>query len=412
MKNCMRRLLKKSMQNNKEWQAAFTVIKQLEDAGFEAVVVGGAVRDALLGRTVHDVDVATSAMPFEVKGIFTRTVDIGIQHGTVLVIVPEAPVEVTTFRTDGDYIDHRRPEAVQFVRSLKEDLKRRDFTMNAIAMRRDGSFVDYYGGREDIEACVIRAVGKAQARFAEDALRMLRAVRFAAQLSFTIEESTMQAMRAQAADIEWIAKERVKAEFDKLWVGKDVLNGLLKLEESGLAEHLPGTFEAAQWKGFNTEDAQVGWAYFALVQGENWTEILRNYRLSNKEQAFIKSVLAAFKALKTGWTKMDYFTYSEAELDAALYFATLQKLSVDVTQDKIRIEQSSLPIRSRNELVVNGLDLQNWSGQKRGPWLKEALQVILEAVVAGEVENERQAIKGWFERFYKEGSYLNCIPKK
>ena len=412
MKNCMRRLLKKSMQNNKEWQAAFTVIKQLEDAGFEAVVVGGAVRDALLGRTVHDVDVATSAMPFEVKGIFTRTVDIGIQHGTVLVIVPEAPVEVTTFRTDGDYIDHRRPEAVQFVRSLKEDLKRRDFTMNAIAMRRDGSFVDYYGGREDIEACVIRAVGKAQARFAEDALRMLRAVRFAAQLSFTIEESTMQAMRAQAADIEWIAKERVKAEFDKLWVGKDVLNGLLKLEESGLAEHLPGTFEAAQWKGFNTEDAQVGWAYFALVQGENWTEILRNYRLSNKEQAFIKSVLAAFKALKTGWTKMDYFTYSEAELDAALYFATLQKLSVDVTQDKIRIEQSSLPIRSRNELVVNGLDLQNWSGQKRGPWLKEALQVILEAVVAGEVENERQAIQGWFERFYKEGSYLNCIPKK
>lgn len=400
------------MQNNKEWQAAFTVIKQLEDAGFEAVVVGGAVRDALLGRTVHDVDVATSAMPFEVKGIFTRTVDIGIQHGTVLVIVPEAPVEVTTFRTDGDYIDHRRPEAVQFVRSLKEDLKRRDFTMNAIAMRRDGSFVDYYGGREDIEACVIRAVGKAQARFAEDALRMLRAVRFAAQLSFTIEESTMQAMRAQAADIEWIAKERVKAEFDKLWVGKDVLNGLLKLEESGLAEHLPGTFEAAQWKGFNTEDAQVGWAYFALVQGENWTEILRNYRLSNKEQAFIKSVLAAFKALKTGWTKMDYFTYSEAELDAALYFATLQKLSVDVTQDKIRIEQSSLPIRSRNELVVNGLDLQNWSGQKRGPWLKEALQVILEAVVAGEVENERQAIKGWFERFYKEGLYLNCIPKK
>lgn len=403
MKNCMRRLLKKSMQNNKEWQAAFTVIKQLEDAGFEAVVVGGAVRDALLGRTVHDVDVATSAMPFEVKGIFTRTVDIGIQHGTVLVIVPEAPVEVTTFRTDGDYIDHRRPEAVQFVRSLKEDLKRRDFTMNAIAMRRDGSFVDYYGGREDIEACVIRAVGKAQARFAEDALRMLRAVRFAAQLSFTIEKSTMQAMRAQAADIEWIAKERVKAEFDKLWVGKDVLNGLLKLEESGLAEHLPGTFEAAQWKGFNTEDAQVGWAYFALVQGENWTEILHNYRLSNKEQAFIKSVLAAFKALKTGWTKMDYFTYSEAELDAALYFATLQELPVDVTQDKIRIEQSSLPIRSRNELVVNGLDLQNWSGQKRGPWLKEALQAMLEAVVAGEVENERQAIRGWFERFYKEG---------
>ena len=401
MKNCMRKLLKKSMQNNKEWQAAFTVITQLENAGFEAVVVGGAVRDALLGRTVHDVDVATSAMPFEVKEIFTRTVDIGIQHGTVLVIVPEAPVEVTTFRTDGEYIDHRRPEAVQFVRSLEEDLKRRDFTMNAIAMRRDGSFVDYFGGREDIEACVIRAVGEAQARFAEDALRMLRAVRFAAQLNFTIEEGTMQAMRVQAADIEWIAKERIKAEFDKLWVGKNVYNGLLKLEESGLGKHLPGTFAAAQWQGFTTPNAQVGWAYFAFAQGENWMEVLRSYRLSNKEQAFIKAVLAAFEALKTGWTKMDYFTYSEGELDAALYFAKLQQLYVDVTQDMIRTEQASLTIRTRNELVVNGLDLQNWSGQKRGPWLKEAIQAMLEAVVKGEVENNRHAIKSWFEQFHK-----------
>ncbi|MFJ7951321.1 CCA tRNA nucleotidyltransferase [Lysinibacillus sp. NPDC096418] len=390
------------MQNNNEWQAAFTVIKQLEDAGFEAVVVGGAVRDALLGRAVHDVDVATSAMPSEVKEIFTRTIDIGIQHGTVLVLVPEAPVEVTTYRTDGDYTDHRRPEAVQFVRSLAEDLKRRDFTMNAIAMRSDGSFVDYYGGQEDIEACVIRAVGEAQARFAEDALRMLRAVRFSAQLSFTIEPTTMQAMREQAADIEWIAKERVKAEFDKLWVGKNVYNGMLKLQESGLAAHLTGEFEAEQWQGFSTQDAQVGWAYFSLLQGENWSEVLRSYRLSNKETSFVKAVLAAFEALKVGWNKMDYFSYSEVELDAALDFAKLQKFQVEVTQDAIRAAQTNLPIRTRNELVVNGLDLQKWSGQKRGPWLKEALQTMLEVVVAGEVANSREDIQAWFERFYEE----------
>ena len=400
MKLCTRRLLKKSMQNNNEWQAAFTVIEQLENAGYEAVVVGGAVRDALLGREVHDVDVATSAMPSEVKEIFNRTIDIGIQHGTVLVIVPEAPVEVTTYRTDGEYTDHRRPEVVQFVRSLAEDLKRRDFTMNAIAMRRDGSFVDYYGGREDIEACVIRAVGEAQARFAEDALRMLRAVRFSAQLSFTIEPATMRAMREQAADIEWIAKERIKAEFDKLLVGKDVYNGMLKLQESGLAAHLTGEFKAEPWQGFCTQNVQVGWAYFALLQGENWSEVLRSYRLSNKENSFVKAVLAAFEALKAGWTKMDYFTYSEVELAAALDFAKLQKLQVEVTQDIIREAQASLPIRTRNELVVNGLDLQKWSGQKRGPWLKEALQAMLEEVVAGEIENERQDIKAWFEDWY------------
>lgn len=175
------------MQNTKEWQAAFTVIEQLEEAGFEAVVVGGAVRDAILHRPAHDVDVATNALPQEVKTVFNRTVDIGIQHGTVLVIVPEGPVEVTTYRTDGEYTDHRRPEEVHFVRSLKEDLQRRDFTMNAIAMRKDGSFVDFYGGQRDIKAGVIRAVGEAKVRFAEDALRMLRAVRFSAQLGFRLK---------------------------------------------------------------------------------------------------------------------------------------------------------------------------------------------------------------------------------
>ncbi|CAM5206923.1 CCA-adding enzyme [Lysinibacillus sphaericus] len=186
------------MQNIKEWQAAFTVIEQLEEAGFEAVVVGGAVRDAILNRPAHDVDVATNALPQEVKTVFNRTVDIGIQHGTILVIVPEGPVEVTTYRTDGEYTDHRRPEEVHFVRSLKEDLQRRDFTMNAIAMRRDGSFVDFYGGQRDIEASVIRAVGEAKVRFAEDALRMLRAVRFSAQLGFSIEASSFTLVVAVA----------------------------------------------------------------------------------------------------------------------------------------------------------------------------------------------------------------------
>jgi len=147
------------MQNNKEWQTAYSVIEQLEQAGFEAVIVGGAVRDALLNRPAHDVDVATNALPEEVKLVFQRTVDIGIQHGTVLVIVPAGPVEVTTYRTDGEYTDHRRPDKVQFVRSLQDDLQRRDFTMNAIAMRRDGTFVDFYGGRQDIDLRIIRAVG-------------------------------------------------------------------------------------------------------------------------------------------------------------------------------------------------------------------------------------------------------------
>ncbi len=330
------------MQNNKEWQAAFFVIEQLEEAGFEAVVVGGAVRDALLDRPVHDVDVATNALPEEVKAVFKRTVDIGIQHGTVLVIVPAAPVEVTTYRTDGEYTDHRRPEAVHFVRSLKEDLQRRDFTMNAIAMRRDGSLVDYYGGQQDIEARVIRAVGEAQVRFAEDALRMLRAVRFSAQLGFSIEETTLQAMQAKAADIAFIAKERLKAELDKLWVGKDVYNGIKKLQESDLAVFLTGDFHAENWRGFCVQNKLFGWAYFALSQGEKWPDVLRCYRLSNKEMAFVKSALAAFHAFESGWTNLDYFTFREEELEAARYFAEFRQLDVPMPQESIQEAQAKL----------------------------------------------------------------------
>jgi len=387
------------MQNTKEWQAAFTVIEQLEEAGFEAVVVGGAVRDAILHRPAHDVDVATNALPQEVKTVFNRTVDIGIQHGTVLAIVPEGPVEVTTYRTDGEYTDHRRPEEVHFVRSLKEDLQRRDFTMNAIAMRKDGSFVDFYGGQRDIKAGVIRAVGEAKVRFAEDALRMLRAVRFSAQLGFSIEAATLQAMQEKAPDIAWVAKERMKAELDKLWIGKDVYNGIKKLEESGLVSYLQGDFQVDHWRGFTAENATCGWAYFALGQKENWQEVLRTYRLSNKEMAFVKAVLSALHALQNGWTSMDYFTYSLEELETAHYFAQLKEL-VTISQHSIREVQAKLPIRNRQELVVNGMDLLQWSEQKRGPWLKEALQMILTAVVNGELMNERNHIKDWFKRAY------------
>jgi len=388
------------MQNNKEWQAAYSVIEQLENAGFEAVIVGGAVRDAILGRPAHDVDVATNATPDEVKSVFNHTVDIGIQHGTVLVIDPAGSVEVTTYRTDGDYTDHRRPEEVQFVRSLKEDLKRRDFTMNAIAMRRDGSFVDFYGGRQDIEAGVIRAVGDAQKRFSEDALRMLRAVRFSAQLGFLIELETLKAMQDKADNISWIARERIKAELDKLWVGKDVFNGIRKLEESNLVNYLNGTFQAENWYEFNTQDKLLGWAYFAVLQGEHWREVLGEYRLSNKEMAFVKAVLEALKALKNGWTNMDYFLYTEQELEAACYFAELKQLDVQKPQQSIQEIQTKLPIRHKRELIVNGTDLLKWSGKKGGPWVKEALQAMLEAVVNGELQNDQQQIKNWIEHDY------------
>ncbi len=398
MKICTRRLRKEIMQNNKEWQAAYSVIEQLEQAGFEAVIVGGAVRDALLNRPAHDVDVATNALPEEVKTVFQKTVDIGIQHGTVLVIVPAGPVEVTTYRTDGEYTDHRRPQNVHFVRSLKEDLQRRDFTMNAIAMRHDGSFVDYYGGRQDIEKRVIRAVGEAEKRFAEDALRMLRAIRFSAQLDFTIEANTITAIQQRAADLRFIAKERIKAELDKLWIGQTVFGGIQKLEDCGLTAYLTGDFQASQWRNFQTKDALLGWAYFALLQGTAWREVVRDYRLSNKEMAFIKSVLTAYDDLKDGWTNRHYFNYTEQELVAAQYFAQLRQLDASIPQQSIRELQAKLPIQHKQELVVNGADLLKWSGKKGGPWVKAALEDLLIAILHHELQNDRQQIKSWLEQ--------------
>ena len=233
----------------RQWQAAKQVIRQLEEAGFEAVFVGGAVRDALLGRPGNDVDVATSAVPGEVKAVFSKTIDIGIEHGTVLVLDAEEPIEVTTYRTDGEYADHRRPDGVVFVRSLEEDLKRRDFTMNAIAMDADERIIDLYGGQQDIQQKIIRAVGNPSERFAEDALRMLRAVRFSAQLGFTIEQATLAAVKEHAAEISFVARERIAAELEKIWISKAPIAASMHLWKAASAFICRGTCQPIRKNG-------------------------------------------------------------------------------------------------------------------------------------------------------------------
>lgn len=191
------------------------ILKTLCCAGHEAYYVGGCVRDTLLGRPVHDWDITTSAKPEEIMALFDRCVPTGIAHGTVTVLLGDSQAEVTTFRTDGAYLDSRRPESVRFVSSLHEDLIRRDFTVNAMAMDADGNLIDDCGGKEDLRRRLIRCVGDAETRFSEDALRMLRALRFSAQLDFTIEEKTMQAIGKEAALCEKLSAERVRDECEK-----------------------------------------------------------------------------------------------------------------------------------------------------------------------------------------------------
>lgn len=192
------------------------IIETLTAAGYEAYAVGGCVRDCVLGRTPNDWDITTSARPEETKKLFPRTIDTGIKHGTVTVMLDKEGFEVTTYRIDGDYEDNRHPKEVTFTVNLEEDLKRRDFTINAMAYNEQSGLVDIFGGIQDIEQGVIRCVGNAEERFTEDALRMLRAVRFSAQLGYRIDEETKRAIRKLALNLQLISAERIQAELVKL----------------------------------------------------------------------------------------------------------------------------------------------------------------------------------------------------
>lgn len=192
------------------------ILERLQDEGYEAYAVGGCVRDSLLGRIPDDWDITTSAKPIEIKNIFERTVDTGIQHGTVTVLIDHEGFEVTTYRIDGEYTDSRHPKEVVFTSKLKEDLRRRDFTINAMAYNEEQGLVDEFGGAEDLEKKQIRCVGNAQERFGEDALRILRAVRFSAQLGFKIEKETRSAIKKLAPNLKNISAERIQTELVKL----------------------------------------------------------------------------------------------------------------------------------------------------------------------------------------------------
>jgi tRNA nucleotidyltransferase (CCA-adding enzyme) len=199
-------------------EKAAEIIKKLMDNGYEAYVVGGCVRDSILGRQPGDWDITTSARPDEVKRIFPRTVDTGIEHGTVTVLMDKEAFEVTTYRVDGAYEDHRHPKDVTFTANLEEDLKRRDFTINAMAYNPETGLVDIFRGMEDLERGVIRCVGNPGERFDEDALRILRAIRFSAQLDFSLDMQTQKAMTERADTLKEVSAERIRVELVKLLV--------------------------------------------------------------------------------------------------------------------------------------------------------------------------------------------------
>lgn len=386
--------------------SAVPVLKKLEEAGFEAYFVGGAVRDFLLKNPINDVDIATSATPNEVKKTFPKTVDIGIDHGTILVLFQNKSYEITTFRTESEYQDFRRPKGVSFVRSLNEDLQRRDFTMNAIAMDRFGKLIDPFNGQFAIQERMIRTVGQATERFQEDALRMMRAVRFVSQLGFELERETVKALDHLVPLLAQIAIERKRAEFEKLLKGKNRKQALNLLIETGLFSYLPGLsnhkehLEELQNYDFDTLSKDEMWTLliFCLNLEEKSIEgFLRNWRLPLKEIRNIQRILLfLFKRLKQEWTVYDlYLAGSDTIKSVETLFQVLKGNKEFESIFRWVNLYKQLPIKERSDMKVTGNDLLAWFDSKGGPWLHELLTKIEQAILEGKAVNDNNKIKEW-----------------
>lgn len=258
------------------------ILNILHDNGYEAYAVGGCVRDALLGREPEDWDITTSAKPEQVKELFRRTVDTGLQHGTVTIMLDKDGFEVTTYRIDGVYEDGRHPTEVTFTGDLIEDLKRRDFTINAMAYSKETGIVDAFDGIGDLERHVIKCVGDARERFSEDALRILRAVRFGAQLNFDIEENTKQAILEKAPTLSQISAERIRVELDKLLCSKHP-ERLLVAKELGITKVVFPEFDTMLATKQNHPHHQYDVGIHSLKTVENVQKLAREASVDKKD---------------------------------------------------------------------------------------------------------------------------------
>ncbi|WP_231603496.1 CCA tRNA nucleotidyltransferase [Bacillus sp. FJAT-27231] len=392
------------MNNQSIFDQAAPILEQLEKAGFDAYYVGGAVRDFLLNRPIGDVDIATSALPEEVKSVFPKTVDVGIEHGTVLVIWRGDGYEITTFRTESDYKDFRRPEKVAFVRTLEEDLKRRDFTINAMAMDRHGAIIDPFDGKKALQLRQIQTVGEARERFSEDALRMMRAARFVSQLGFQLHPKTEEALSRCAHLLQHIAVERKLMEMDKLLAGKEVTAGLRVLVNGGLLAYLPGLTGKEQ-----LIDQMLSYDLSRLTARQNWLFLLvllapgqpgdwlKEWRMPAKKIKYLAGTYEWFLKVQEGdWSEFSLYEAGieravDAEAVSALYAGRPPRA------EELKRQHAALPIKNRKELAITGKELKEWKHETGGPWMKQYIEMIERAVVQKKVENCKDKIKEWLE---------------
>lgn len=394
------------------FEQARPILEQIQDNGFEAYYVGGSVRDYVMGRNIHDIDITTSATPDEIESIFSHTIPVGKEHGTINVVFNDENYEVTTFRAEEDYVDHRRPSGVTFVRDLYEDLQRRDFTMNAIAMDTAYKLYDYFDGQQDINNRIIRTVGIAEERFQEDALRMIRCLRFQSQLSFDIAIETFEAMRTQMADIKFLSIERIVIELTKLMRGINVEESFNHLKSLKAFNYMP-YFEQLDMNQINvTEpiDLELLIAIVSVKFDINYS--LKPLKLSNRQVKDINQYIQIMNALPSIITKeqlkMFVYDYDTNLIKNVMVAADVLKANdiqghepLIVNLQTIDETLHRLPMHNRKDMMVNGGVLMAHLNAKSGPWLKDVLRQIEIAIVTGKVSNEETEILKWVDNHVK-----------
>ncbi|HHA0454240.1 TPA: CCA tRNA nucleotidyltransferase [Staphylococcus aureus] len=394
------------------FEQARPILEQIQDNGFEAYYVGGSVRDYVMGRNIHDIDITTSATPDEIESIFSHTIPVGKEHGTINVVFNDENYEVTTFRAEEDYVDHRRPSGVTFVRDLYEDLQRRDFTMNAIAMDTAYKLYDYFDGQQDINNRIIRTVGIAEERFQEDALRMIRCLRFQSQLSFDIAMETFEAMRTQMADIKFLSIERIVIELTKLMRGINVEESFNHLKSLKAFNYMP-YFEQLDMNQINvTEpiDLELLIAIVSVKFDINYS--LKPLKLSNRQVKDINQYIQIMNALPSIITKeqlkMFVYDYDTNLIKNVMVAADVLKANdiqghepLIVNLQTIDETLHRLPMHNRKDMMVNGGALMAHLNAKSGPWLKDVLRQIEIAIVTGKVSNEETEILKWVDNHVK-----------
>lgn len=390
---------------------AARIIDRLLDAGFDAYAVGGCVRDALLGREANDWDICTSALPEQTIALFgeKNCIPTGLKHGTVTVKESGALYEVTTFRTEGTYSDGRHPDSVSFVSDVKEDLSRRDFTINAMAYNERVGLVDPFGGREDL-LChrIVRAVGEPQRRFSEDALRIMRLFRFAARFSFEIEEETLRAALDLGENLRFVSGERIREELMKLLSAKSpgaylpqkiacaIFDGMDKADREAY-ERMISAIDAL------APDAELRFAALLSIV-EDVSTVLEDLRCSNKTaQRVQRALLVAGKELPDEdaalriWAKKTLGACGLDVIEDAAALTHVLRSGMDADRCAraaafARQAQEAGMCVSLKQLKIGGADVMKLPGVKPGPMVGVLLAYLLNAVIAEELPNEREAL--------------------